>query len=313
MLWFKHDSNLYSDAKIRKLILRYGPVGYAVYVHCLELVASSITDNRLDFQIQHDPEIIADNLKLRGENPEQHVKEILDYCASLELFEKVDDKFYCRKMLKRLDSSMTSSVRMRKLINEAKAISHDSIMTHHDDVMINSDNIMINSDNIMQEKKRKEKNRIDKNICPTSPEATELSSRLFEIVKQNFPETKRPDLKKWAKEFDLILKTDKRKIEDVELIISKLSDPTWFWTKNIRSPGSMRGNCKNGSDKFVAILSDIKPEKHDNHEKPLSEHDKQEICFKCGKHYVLHNEYYDCQFESIYDHEHKFELEEVKN
>jgi hypothetical protein len=27
----------------------------------------------------------------------------------------------------------------------------------------------------------------------------------------NFPETKRPDLKKWAKEFDLILKTDKRK------------------------------------------------------------------------------------------------------
>ena len=47
MQWFKHDTNATMDFKIKKLIIKYGAVGYAIYFHCLELIADSISDNNI--------------------------------------------------------------------------------------------------------------------------------------------------------------------------------------------------------------------------------------------------------------------------
>lgn len=142
MKWFKHDCDSTADAKIRKLILKYGPVGYAIYFHCLELIGGNVNDSNVTFELEHDAEIIADNLKIpsRGDNdPSQVVHEVLAFMIDLKLFELNDDgKISCIKMLKRLDSSMTSNPRFRKLLQEAKE-SHDSVMIkstiNHDDVM----------------------------------------------------------------------------------------------------------------------------------------------------------------------------------
>jgi len=56
MRWFKHDTDASSDAKIKKLLIRHGAVGYAIYFHCLELIASDICETNITFELEHDSE-----------------------------------------------------------------------------------------------------------------------------------------------------------------------------------------------------------------------------------------------------------------
>lgn len=131
MQWFKHDADASNDAKIKKLLLRHGAEGYAIYFHCLELIAGDISESNITFQLEHDSEIIADNLKIRGTAEKSGIELVEDsvkYMVELGLFDQIDNRIFCFKMLKRLDTSMTSSPKMRTIIKSAKQ-NHDSIMT----------------------------------------------------------------------------------------------------------------------------------------------------------------------------------------
>ena len=151
MKWFKHDTDASTDAKIKKLIMRYGAEGYAVYFHCLELIAGNISENNITFELEHDAEIIADNLKIKGTAERSSidiVNDIMLCILELNLLTQSDGRIFCFKLLKRLDSSMTSSTKFRGFITVAKE-SHDKVMISHDSVM--------------QDKKRIEEIRRDKN------------------------------------------------------------------------------------------------------------------------------------------------------
>ncbi len=162
MKWFKHDSDASSDAKIKKLLIRYGAVGYAVYFHCLELIAGNVSNDNITFELEHDSEIIADNLRIRGTNDQsgmQIVEDIMRYIIELELFENHDGRITCFKMIKRLDSSMTSNAAFRKLILDAKD-NHDFVKENHDYDSKSHDGVMIKGQKVMQEKNRIEEKRI---------------------------------------------------------------------------------------------------------------------------------------------------------
>jgi hypothetical protein len=177
MQWFKHDANSATDAKLRKLIIRHGTDGYAIYFHCLELVSGDISETNLTFELEHDAEIIADNLKIKG-TPElsaiDKVNTIMKYIIELGLFQETKGRVFCLKMLKRLDLSMTSNTRMRKMITKAKE--------HHDPVMINHDSVM-QEENRIEEKRRdnkpkKHKHGEYKNILLTEAEHDRLKKEL---------------------------------------------------------------------------------------------------------------------------------------
>ncbi len=127
MKWFKHDSDASSDAKVKKLIIRHGAVGYAVYFHCLELITSDLSESHLTFELEHDSEIIADNLKITGNGQESGmdiVEKIMYTLLDLRLFDGDEKRIFCLKLAKRLDSSMTSNPRFRAKIKK----SHDGVM-----------------------------------------------------------------------------------------------------------------------------------------------------------------------------------------
>lgn len=124
MQWFKHDTNASNDAKLKKVMIRYGLEGYGLYWYCLELIAGDISHNNLSFQLEHDAELIGHAVGMHQDK----VQEIMSYMADIGLFESSQGAVTCLKMLKRLDSSMTSNKKMRALISEAKR-SHDGIMT----------------------------------------------------------------------------------------------------------------------------------------------------------------------------------------
>ena len=124
MKWFKHDTDAITDAKIRKLIMRYGAVGYAIYFHCIELIAGDVCETNITFQLEHDAEIIADNLRIAGDTTKsgaEKVMEIMAYMVQLRLFESSMGRIFCFKLLKRIDTSMLSpNSCMRRLITQAK-------------------------------------------------------------------------------------------------------------------------------------------------------------------------------------------------
>lgn len=166
MKWFKHDSDASSDAKIKKLVIRHGAIGYAVYFHCLELIAGNVSNDNITFELEHDSEIIADNLRIKGtaeKSGVQVVEEIMHYIVQLKLFENHDGRITCFKMIKRLDSSMTGNPAFRKLIADAKK-SHDLMDESHDTVMMRHDSVMLEENRI--EKNRKEENI---NTCSELP------------------------------------------------------------------------------------------------------------------------------------------------
>ena len=158
MQWFKHDTDAITDAKIKKLIMRFGADGYAIYFHCIELIAGSVSEHNITFELEHDAEIIADNLKIQGTSDTSavdRVNQIMRYIVSLGLFEESNGHIFCFKILKRLDTSMTSNQKMREIITSAKK-SHDIIMINHD--------------SIMQEEKRREENRRDNKDIRETPD-----------------------------------------------------------------------------------------------------------------------------------------------
>ena len=139
MNWFQHDAGATQDAKIKKLLIRHGAVGYAVYFHCLELIIGNVCEHNITFELEHDSEIIADNLKIGGtgeKSGREIVEDIMRTIVDLGLFTNENGHIFCYKLLKRINLSMTSNKGLREAITQAKEENHDAIMTHHDSVMI---------------------------------------------------------------------------------------------------------------------------------------------------------------------------------
>lgn len=76
---------------------------------------------------------------------------------------------------------------------------------------------------------------------PPSPKAQELSSFLFSKLKEKNPEHKSPNLEKWSKEFDVMMRCDKRNAEDIKKIITwAFATGDKFWGTILQSPRTVR-------------------------------------------------------------------------
>lgn len=156
MQWFKHDSDANRDAKLKRLMIKYGMEGYGLYWYCLELIAADVTNTNVTFELEHDSEIIAHDTGIHY----QRVEEMIMAMVELGLFNNQNGVITCLKMAKRLDQSMTSNPKMREMIKQIKQESEqqtiDKIGQSHDGVMMES---CQNHDTIMQDKIRLDKNK----------------------------------------------------------------------------------------------------------------------------------------------------------
>jgi uncharacterized protein YdaU (DUF1376 family) len=90
----------------------------------------------------------------------------------------------------------------------------------------------------------------------TSPNFSEdsdeirLSKLLFSKIQLKDPKAKVPKFDKWAREIDLMIRIDKRTVEEIELLINWCQEDN-FWCKNILSTGKLR-------EKFTQLLLKFK-------------------------------------------------------
>jgi hypothetical protein len=114
--WYKHDSNANSDAKLRRVRLKYGMEGYGLYWYCLELIAQNVEKDNLSFELEHDAEIIAADTGIHFER----VQEMMVYMVDLGLFEESNGAITCLKLARRCDEYTS------KVINQLGSVPTDS-------------------------------------------------------------------------------------------------------------------------------------------------------------------------------------------
>lgn len=89
-------------------------------------------------------------------------------------------------------------------------------------------------------KKENIKKKTKKEIYYTSDSKEyRLAEYLYKYILKNNPKAKEPNLQKWAKIFDYIIRIDKRDLEEVKELI-KFSQQHKFWYKNILSADKFR-------------------------------------------------------------------------
>jgi len=99
MKWFKHETNANTDAKLKRLRLKYGMEGYGLYWYCLELIGASVEPHNITFVLEHDAEIIANDTNIHYEL----IQEMMRYMVDLGLFESDGKLITCLKMRIRAD------------------------------------------------------------------------------------------------------------------------------------------------------------------------------------------------------------------
>lgn len=113
MKWFKHDTDANRDPKLEKVLMRYGAEGYALYWLCLELIAAPIDKYNINFELEHDAEILAHRLKMDSAK----VEEIMRFMVGLELFEmpSAGARITCLKLASRLENSIIKNPNLKEV------------------------------------------------------------------------------------------------------------------------------------------------------------------------------------------------------
>lgn len=155
MKWFKHDARAGQDAKLKRVKIKYGMTGYGLYWYCLELIAAEVSPENINFELEHDAEIIAHDTGINYEL----VQEMILYMVELGLFENANGVVTCLKLAKRLDQSMTSNPEMRKIIKQIGESGKLNSVNNHDCIKMNHDLIMTESEQIRLDKIRLEKTK----------------------------------------------------------------------------------------------------------------------------------------------------------
>ena len=118
MKWFQHDTKALSDAKIEKLIMKYGIEGYGLYFACVEIIAGNLSGKNINFELEHDAEILAHKFRMDT----LKVQEIMKYLVILGLFEidTITGRVSCMKLLKRLDESTSKNPEIRRILENSE-------------------------------------------------------------------------------------------------------------------------------------------------------------------------------------------------
>lgn len=113
MKWFKHDSDANRDARLEKILMRYGAEGYALYWLCLELIAAPIDKTNINFELEHDAEVLAYRLKIDS----ARVEEIMRYMIEIDLFEinHTTQRITCLKLANRLENSIVKNPQLKEI------------------------------------------------------------------------------------------------------------------------------------------------------------------------------------------------------
>jgi len=164
MQYFKHMTNMRHDIKIDRIIDQFGLEGYGLYCLILECISEKLTSQNP----YPDLEETAADISRRYKIDIIKCEKIMLFCIDQNLFDQdeITGRLVCHKVYKFLDTSMTGSPELRKMILKYKKnIKDKDIMTYHEG---------IRTEEKRREEKRKEKNKYAAFVSMTKEEYNKL-------------------------------------------------------------------------------------------------------------------------------------------
>jgi len=220
--WFKHDSNALHDAKIEKLIMKFGIEGYGLYFACIEIIASELSRENITFELEHDAEILAHKFKIDT----LRVEAIMKYCIELGLFQfNIEtQRIVCYKLARRLDISMSQNPEIKQILANK-----------------NFKKLLESNSRLDENRIDKIKEEVDERLKPYLP-LSELLYILHKKIDDKYLNGKfLPDIwEKWANDIRMIVEKDGRTIAEVEQVIRWVKTEGNFWFVNIMSGKKLR-------------------------------------------------------------------------
>lgn len=119
MKWFKHMTDMSEDVRIKRVIRKYGVIGYGLYNYIIERIVRRIDTESPQPDLEESATDIASDL---GMDTVQ-VEEIMLFCMQQGLFEQdeVSGRLLAHKVYKFLQQSETRSQQIRDLITKYKS------------------------------------------------------------------------------------------------------------------------------------------------------------------------------------------------
>lgn len=210
MKWFQHQSRAHTDAKLKKVLIKYGFQGYGLYWYCIENICLNL-EPRLSFDLEQDSEILAHE----GKTDTRLVEEIMLYMVNIGLFEQSDGVVFCRKLALYLGDNLTRNTNLKDIIKGAKS-------------QIVSDSLRLSQQEERrgEEKRGEEKDKTLMSSCPKNdpipvreiinlyheklpqlPKVQKITKARESVIKQRWREDM-PELNNWGNFFEHVGQSD---------------------------------------------------------------------------------------------------------
>lgn len=130
MRWFKHMSDMRHDPRIRRVIRKYGIEGYGLYCLVIESIVQQMSSSSPIPDMQEDCEDLAG--EYYGDTAK--INEMVSFMINQGLFkpDEMTGLIVCHKIYKYLDTSMTNSPELRKMIKGYRQKISNEVSECHD-------------------------------------------------------------------------------------------------------------------------------------------------------------------------------------
>ena len=227
--YFSHDSNANDDPKCVLLIEQLGLEGYGIYWVLIELLR--------DQPGYRYPLSLIPAISRRYNTTNEKMKTVI---TNYRLFEIEDEEFFSLSLMKRmehLDSKRKQASFAGKKSAEARLLNASS--TDVQRPLNDRSTIKVNKTKLNESKVNKTTIPLSENKFSDDAIELSLASELFNLILENNPEAKIPNLQTWAKTFDLMIRRDNRNVGDIQTVM-KWCQQDSFWQGNILSPSKLR-------------------------------------------------------------------------
>jgi len=204
--YFSHDANARGDQKILSMMTKYAWHGYGLYWALIEIMREQD-----GYKLAFDKYTYA-ALAMQLHQDEKQMHDFVSDCINeYKLFKCNDNFIYSNSLLRRMQKkdkisekrSNAASVRWNKNKDlDANALQKQSI-----------------SNAIKVKEKKVKEIESKKKIYSEDSNEFRVSLFLFNNILNNNPDFKKPNLQNWATDTDLLLRVDKRNLEEVKKLI----------------------------------------------------------------------------------------------
>lgn len=246
--WLKLKDDFFAQKEIKRLRKIAGGDTFTI-IYLKLLLLSLQNEGKIYFDEIGDD--FANELALELDEDEENVTVTISFLQKKGLLEFVqDDEIFMSNIASMIGSETESARRVRKHRKALKTTIKEVIPEHSNDETLQSNNDVTSKKHVGNteieieiekelEDKKDNSPKSNKRIYDVDSIPYQLAEYLFEEMKKNNPEARKPDFHKWANDIRLMMEIDNRKEEQVRNMIT-WSQSNEFWKGVILSAKKLR-------------------------------------------------------------------------